>query len=147
MNKYFEHQKFEHYCFDDIPLNQDLYIMDEAHIQEYEKSFLNFFNGADFKIIGSVGFVSARKINENSIELSLYANSGDRFHEVSILLHRKNFICCIGCYQCDEKPHIFVKGEWLKSIYTKKYSVFAIIDAINVKKALEEGIMTREKLI
>lgn len=143
----FEHNKFEKYCFEEIPLNQDLYIMDEIYINDYESSFLNFFNGEEFEIIGQVGFILARKINDNSIELSLYANTNDRFHEVSILLHKQDFICCVGCYQCDEKPRIFVKSGWLKKIYTNYFSIFAIVDAINVKKALENATLTREKLI
>ena len=143
----FTHNKFENYNFEDIPLNQDLYIMDEVYINDYELSFINFFNGDDFETVGQVGFVVARKIHDNSIELSLYANSFERFHEVSILLHKKDFIHCVSCYECDEKPHIFVKSDWLKNIYTNYFSVFAIIDAINVKKALENATLTRAKLI
>ncbi len=143
----FTHSKFENYNFEQIPLNQDLYIMDEAYINDYESSFINFFNGDDFKIVGEVGFVAAREIYANSVELSLYANSDDRFHEVSILLDKQDFVCCVGCYQCDEKPHIFVKSGWLKNIYKNYFSVFAIVDAINVKKALKNATLTREKLI
>jgi len=121
--------------------------MNEIFLKDYEKSLLELFDGKGYKNVGYIGHVAARKINENSIELSLYANTSSRFHEVSISLPKEKFITCVGCWRCDQKPHIFVKGDWLKHIYLKSYSIFAMIDAINVKKALENGVLSREKLI
>jgi hypothetical protein len=57
------------------------------------------------------------------------------------------FVTCVDVYDYDEKPHIFVKGEWLKKLHLKPYSTFALIDAIGVKQALIDGRLTGEKLI
>ena len=42
---------------------------------------------------------------------------------------------------------IFVRGDWLNSLYLRSHSVFALIDAINVKKAIITGTLIRPKLI
>lgn len=139
---------FDNYSFEEIPLNQDLYVIDEAYLHEYERSMVKFFNGTGKgEPVGYVGYIAARAIKANIVELSWYPNVHDRFHEVSITLPREKFICCVGSWQCDEKPRIFVKNDWLESIYLRSYSVFALIDAANVKKAIENGELTRARLI
>ncbi len=143
----FEHEKFDKYEFEDIPLDRDLYIMDESYMHEYEKSMTAFFEGNSSENVGYVGCVAARSVNANVIELSWYPNTYDRFHEVSIILPLNKFIACVGSWQCDEKPHIFVKSDWLEQIYSRSYSIFVMIDAIGVKTALEQGVVCREKLI
>lgn len=143
----FDHEKFEVYSFEDIPLNRDCYIIDEVYIKEYEQSMIDFFNGKAYESVGYVGFVAPNKVHTNSIELSWYPNINTRFHEVAITLPKEVYITCVGCWQCDEKPHIFVKSDWLKSVYLRLYSVFALVDAIGVKEALKDGRLSREKLI
>lgn len=139
---------FDNYSFGEIPLNCDIYVIDESYLHEYESSMVNFFNGTGKgEPVGYVGYVAARAIKDSLVELSWYPNVYDRFHEVSIVLPRKQFICCVGSWQCDEKPHIFVKNDWLESLYLRSYSIFALIDAIDVKKAIENGGVTRKRLI
>ena len=138
---------FDTYSFEQIPLNHDIFVVDEISIREYENSMLSFFNGAEYESIGSVSYVAARAVNPNSVELSWFANVHDRFHEVSVMLPRDQFVACVGSRQCDEKTRIFVKSSWLENIYLRSYSVFALIDAEDVKKALEKGQITRSRLI
>lgn len=138
---------FDKYDFEDIPLDQDLFLVDVAFLEEYENSMLRLFEGAAYENIGYVSFVAARRINDSSIKLSWYPDIFDRFHEVSINLPRDQFVACVGCWKYDVKPRIFVKSEWLYNIHQRSYSVFALIDAIGVLNALESGKITREKLI
>ena len=44
----FEHPYFDVYRFDTIPLDRDCFLMDEAYIEEYEKSLLSVFSGGDY---------------------------------------------------------------------------------------------------
>ena len=143
----FDHVNFDKYVFEDIPLEQDLFVVDEIYLEEYENSMLRYFDGADYEAIGYVSYVAVRKINDNSIELSWCPNIFDRFHEITITLPKDQFIACVGCWKRDERPRIFVKSAWLENIHLRSYSIFALIDAINVKNALENGKITREKLI
>lgn len=145
--KLFEHENFDNYEFENIPLNCDLYVMDEVFIKEYENSLLKLFDGGEHESIGCVSYVGARKVNENSVELSWYPNFFDRFHEVSISLPKEQFVTCVGSWVCEEKPRIFVKRSWLENIHLRSYSVFGLIDAIGVKDALESGAISREKLV
>lgn len=143
----FDHPKFDTYDFEQIPLNRDLYLMDEIWMDEYEKSFVTFFDGGKYENIGYISYAAARSISPFAVELSWYPNIHTRFHEVLVSLPRDQFVACVGSWLCDEKPHIFVKTAWLENLHLRSYSVFALIDAIDVKKALESGALTRDKLI
>ncbi|MEP7153297.1 MAG: hypothetical protein ABI856_16465 [Nitrospira sp.] len=138
---------FDNYGFEDIPLNRDIFIVDEIYLGDYENLMLRFFGGAKYKHVGYVNCATARAINNNYVELSWYADLHDRFHEIAIALPRHQFVECVGSWQWDEKPRIFVKSEWLSNIYLRTYSVFALIDAADVKKALHDGSITRSRLI
>ena len=74
-------------------------------------------------------------------------NITDRFHEMRVTLPRTQFITCTECRDYDEKPRIFVRGDWLTNLHLREHSVFALIDAIGVKAKLERGHITRSKLI
>ncbi len=143
----FSHEMFDNYGFEDIPLNRDIFIVDEIYLGDYENSMLRFFEGAEYEHVGYVSYAAGRAINNNSVELSWYADRHDRFHEIAIALPRDQFVECVGSWQWDEKPRIFVKSEWLSNIYLRTYSVFPLIDAADVKKALHDGSITRSRLI
>ncbi len=143
----FDHENFDNFVFKDIPLNQDIYIVSEVYLHEYESSMVKFFEGAEYPVVGYVSYAAARSVNNHSLKLSWYPNIFDRFHEVSLSLPFDQFVTCVGSWRYDEKPRIFVNSNWLEQIYLRTYSIFALIDAIDVKKALEKGTITREKLI
>jgi len=143
----FEHNYFKRYEFDEVPLDQDIYLVDENFLEEYEKMMLAFFSGGTYEQVGYVSFVAARRINSQSIDLSWYANVSDRFHEVSISLPKEYFRICVGCQTCQEKPIIFVDSAWLEQIYLRAYSVFGLIDAIGVKEKLQNNGLQRDSLI
>lgn len=143
----FDHPKFDKYEFKDIPLNQDLVMMDEKWMLEYEESFIRFFEGHEFKNVGYVSQVAARAVIEKSVELSWYADYFHRFHEIKIVLPRIEFVACVGCWQCDEKPHLFVRSDWLKQLHLRTYTVFALVDVIGVKDVLSSGGFQEQTLI
>ncbi|MBU2869485.1 hypothetical protein [Colwellia sp. E2M01] len=97
--------------------------------------------------VGYVSPVAIRKINNQSLELSWYADTHTRFHEVSITLPKNKVKICVACSQYDIKPYIFVDHEWLEQLYLREYSVFALIDAIGVKVAIRDNLLTKKKLI
>ncbi len=74
-------------------------------------------------------------------------NVYDRWHESAIALPRDQIVLCVGAWNYDEKPTIFVKSEWLKSIHLRLNSVFGLIDAGGVKMAINNGTLTRPKLL
>lgn len=122
--------------------------MDDKYIKEYEEELLALFAGNKIgDPVGYISYAAARTINENSVELSWYANAHTRFHEVVISLPKDQFVACIGSSSIDERPHIFVKSSWLANLHLRYFSVFGLIDAIGVKVALEQGLVTRDRLI
>lgn len=143
----FEHSGFEKYAFEDIPLNRDIYVMDERYMSSYEEMNLNVFDGEEHRNIGYVGYFAARKVNANSVEMSWYPNIHTRFHEVTVSLPRSEFVACVMTWNYDRNPHIFVKNEWLETLYLRSYSLFGLVDAIGVKTALESGSISKIKLL
>jgi hypothetical protein len=103
-------------------------------------------NGSPYEV-GCVGFVGVSKINKNSLDLSWAVNISTRFHQVSISLPKDKVKICVSCEKYDIKPYIFVDHEWLEQLYLREYSVFALIDAIDVRAAIKNNLLTKQKLI
>lgn len=143
----FSHYEFRKYEFESVPLNQDICLMDEKWMADYERALVDMFNGKDYDNVGYISYAAARRTSAGSIELSWYPNIMDRFHEVSILLPRDAFITCVDCPSYDEKPRVFVKSDWLTKLHLRPYSAFALVDAIGVKNALLHGQLGGHKLI
>jgi hypothetical protein len=147
MHRPFTHENFEQFSIDSVPLDRDVFLMDEKWIPEWEKSYLDFFDGGEFRNVGYISYAAVRSATLDALEISFYPNIMDRFHEVSVVLPRDAFVSCIDVYDYDEKPHIFVKSEWLESLHKRPYSAFALIDAIGVKKSITTGQLTGGKLV
>jgi hypothetical protein len=145
----FEHPLIQIYAFENIPLDTDLFLMEERWMAEFAAALMRSVNGSD-ETAYSIGYysdVAARAIHADSVELSWYPNTYTRFHQVRITLPRSEFVTCMGSWQFDYKPVIFVRGDWPTNLHLRSHSVFALIDAIDVKKALAGGKLTRAKLI
>lgn len=143
----FTHSYFDVYRWEEVPLNRDCYLMEDSYLEEYEKYSLDLFESShDRDPVGYVSYVAVRKIDESSLQLSWYANVSTRFHELTIRLPRDAFIACVGCGRYDDKPHIFVKSDWLLALHEKAFSAFALVDAIGVKNALRNHSLSRDTL-
>jgi hypothetical protein len=145
----FDDEKFDHYLFEDIPLDRDIYLMDEKFLVEYNEMMTKFLDDPknnEYSPVGYISNIAARKVLVNSLEISWYANVADRFHEISIILPKEHFVYCVGCWKYDEKPIIFVNGNWLNSLHARSFSIFALVDAIGVKQYLENDQLTTEML-
>jgi hypothetical protein len=143
----FDHPLFEVRPFESVPLNCDLYLMDERWLAQYEESLVSMFNGNDYIAVGYISYAAIRRIDEFVLELSWYPNIHDRFHEVTVTLPRDQFIVCVGSPQCDEKFHIFVRSSWLTNLHLRPYSAFALVDAIGVKNAISRQQLSSGKLV
>lgn len=143
----FEHENFDRYAFNEVPLDRDVFAMSEKWMEAYEQAMVNFFNGGEDKKVGYVSFVSVDSISHDAMQISWIANMSDRYHRISVSLPRSAFVACVGSWRCDEKPHLFVKDSWLGHLHLSNYSVFGMIDAIGVKDALEAGRIDSAHLI
>lgn len=144
----FEHSGFRKYAFEQTPLNRDIFLMDVKWAAEHEAAWIGLFDESkQFDPVGYIGYAAARQVNANAIELSWYPNITDRFHEVIVTLPRDQFVECVGAEDFDCKPHLFVKGEWFESLYSRAFSAFALVDAIGVKNALMNGTLSNDGLL
>jgi hypothetical protein len=145
----FDNHKIEKYSFEEIPRNRDCFLVSEIYMGEFSEALDKMLQGEECNPyeVGYVSPVAARKINEVSMELSWYPNTFTRFHEVSIILPKDVFRAAVECPSYDIKPYIFVSRDWLEQLHLREYSVFALIDAIGVKKAIENNSLNKTKLI
>lgn len=145
----FENVYIDKYLFEEIPLDRDCFLMSENYMDEFDEALEMMIHREECNPyeVGYVSPVAIRKVNDRSLELSWYANTHTRFHEVSITLPRDKVKICVACSQYDIKPYIFVDHEWLEQLHLREYSVFALIDAIGVKVAIRDNLLTKEKLI
>jgi hypothetical protein len=141
------HPGIQEYGFDEIPIDEETFLMDEVWLDEYEKYLVGRFAGEGFKSIGYVSYAVKRSSTESAIQLSWYPNTHTRFHEVVVSLPREMFVACIGCALFDDTICVFVKSEWLENLHLRAHSIFALVDAIGVKDALRRNWLTREKLV
>ena len=144
----FSHEKFDLHEYNDVPLDQDIYLVDASFMDAYHQMMLSFFDGGQYDYqLCLVTPVAAKSVTEDSIELSWFINVVDRFHEVRVLLPRSAFYSCVGSWHTDEKPRIFVDSNWLNQLHARTYSIFAMVDAANVKEAMAKGVVNRERLV
>jgi hypothetical protein len=138
---------FRTYAFDQVPINRDVFLMDERWREEWEAAQVDMVDGRDDRVVGYISYIAVRNIGKESMELSWYPNISDRFHELSIRLPRSAFITCMDIPGWDVKPHVFVKSEWLATLHLRPYSAFALVDAIGVKHALSSGKLAGSLLV
>lgn len=143
----FEDNRFDRYQHEQIPLNRDSYLVDERYAGEYESMYLSVFEGSPYRPVGYVSYVAVRAVRDKTVELSWYPNVFDRFHEVSVSLPQSTIRECVGSWQWDWKPTIFVESSWLDALYAKVFSVFGMIDAIEMRKAIDNQELSRTKLV
>jgi hypothetical protein len=143
----FEHPNFREYRFLDIPTNRDLYLIDVKDMGAFERDWLQLYAGGPYDPQWLVSYVAVRARFEEVLELSWYPNVSSRFHEVRVTLPKSAFVRCIGQNRHDGNPSIFVDSEWLKELYQRSNSIFALIDAIGVEAALRSGKLSRPGLL
>ena len=117
-------------------------------MEEFDEALEKMLRGEECNPyeVGYVAYISVRTINSNSLDLSWYPDNHTRFHEVSIILPRDMVKVCVGCGHYDIMPYIFVDQGWLEHLHLRKYSIFALIDAIGVKSAIRNNALTKDKL-
>jgi hypothetical protein len=143
----FSHVEFRVHPFEDVPLNEDVFLMDERWMAEYEAARIQDFKSGEWSNVGYISYAAVRSIGTDSLEISWYPNIFDRFHEVVVRLPRQAFITCVDTPNWDDKPRIFVNGAWLSGLYSRPFSAFALIDAIGVKNALAKGRLEGPSLV
>jgi len=147
LNMMFDHPKFDHYGFEEIPLDQDIFLVGAEWLVPYEQMMLRFFDGAEYESVGFISWVVATGVSQNGIELTWHLTFSTRYHGIKIVLPRSEFIDCIGCWDASERPRIFVTDKWLNHIHLRNYSVFGLVDAVGFKDRIKRNDLSQELLL
>ena len=145
----FEHSVFDRYDWRKAPLDRDVHLMDVRWAREWEAEWIKTARDeeADTYTVGYVTNISVNRIADRGLEISFYANTHDRFHELKTFLPEDQIKSCLEIWGYDCRPTIFVDGNWLERLHLRSNSVFAVIDAADMTNMIEMGRLTREKLI
>lgn len=143
----FSRNEIEHYAFEDVIVGRDIFIMKKMWVPAYEQYIEDVYALKNPEPVGYISHASVCSASKDYLEISWYPNIYDRFHEVVVRLPRREFVACVGCRDIDEKPRIFVSDEWLEDLHNRPYSMFALVDAIGVKKALDTDHLNEAKLL
>jgi hypothetical protein len=118
----FTHPEFRTYAFEDVPVEQDLLLMDVKWLRDWEAAQIEFFNGGADRIVGYISWVAVRAVGDSILELSWYPNTSDRFHEVHVHLPRSAFVACVDMPNYSDRTRVFVTGDWLTGLHRRPYT-------------------------
>lgn len=144
------HYSFETFSLDDLPLQRDTYIMDEVYMVEWANEWIKVFGGDDKASPYEIGYITPVHIAQvmpAGADISWYANTNTRFHEVKTFLPRDAFVAAALAYEYEKRVSVFVKSEWLRKLHLRSNSIFAMIDAVDMTNAIRDGAISREKVI
>lgn len=146
----FSNYSFQIFTLDELPLQGDIFMMDEIWMDEWEAEWLKLIHEDDtaspYKV-GYITWVHVAQVTAAGAEISWYANTHDRFHEVKTFLPRDAFVASALAYEYETRPQLFVKSDWLRTLHLRSNSIFAIIDAVDMTKAIQSGTISHEKVI
>jgi hypothetical protein len=146
----FSDYSFQKLSLDELPLQRDVFMMDEIWIDEWESEWSKVFRGDSKAAPYEVGYItpiSISLITPAGAEINWYANTHDRFHEVKTLLPRNAFVASALAHEYEKRPTLFVKSEWLRQLHLRSNSIFSMIDAIDMTEAIQAGSSSHEKVI
>ncbi len=151
----FTHPCFRIFNIDDLPLNCDLYLMDEVWLLKWEAEYIklaeaegkNDYEGGDPYSVGYISRASATAVNSEVVELCWYPNTHDRFHEVKVVIPRTSIVNVVEVWDYGRRPTVFVRSDWLRTLHLRSYSIFAMIDAANMTSKITSGHLSRENLV
>lgn len=139
--------EYETYSFDEIPLDRDLFMVSQNDKNILVNAFIDS-SGRDETVykIGRLAIVVRRRV-EDKLHIEVFANIFTRYHSIRTIVSKSDIESCIGCQNYDFDPTLLVNDNLFQSFITKKYSIFALIDADGMKTALMDNVVTDEKLL
>jgi hypothetical protein len=148
---------FDTYDPEDLPIDQDIALIDEKYLLEWEQAWL-INDALDEESGGArpsanpyeVGYIMPASVIRqltHGLEISWYPNTHERFHELKIVLPLTEIVQCVEVHKYDGKPTVFVKGDWLEMVHLRSNSLFAMIDVVAMGDELQNGRLETGKLI
>lgn len=141
---------FRKFALEELPLQRDIFMMDEVWMDAWEAEWLKVFHGDDTASPYELGYITPvhiAQVTPAGAEISWYANTHDRFHRVKTFLPRDAFVASALAYEYEKRHQLFVKSDWLRKLHLRSNSIFAMIDAVDMMKAIEASAISHHKVI
>lgn len=137
-------EQFEFYSPTEIPKNRDCFLLsakDELIIQSQWIEWLKNYNPDTWEHPnGIVKYINCwvHETNESFINLSFMVNYKNRIHSVNILLPITKLKASFLPWTAEKRPYIIVDETWFERLLSYTYSLYCVIDFINIRKLISE---------
>jgi hypothetical protein len=140
------------YSYEEIPLDRDLFLVGDSQLEDLRREWKRY-NGhtrADTphpNIVLKPRFCAVHRRSEDSCELSFEINIRDRWHDGVRVLSRSAVVLCINWPNYGKRPYLVVEQKWLDELSESRFSIYALVDVIGVKRLVAKtGRIDRKPL-
>ena len=143
-------QYFTFYDLPQLQLKKDYFLNSDLKSKEIEIEWLKYINHEDYKHPNSISEYfpfDILRISNDELFIRILMQRNDRWHTIKISLPISIFRVAYLAHTSETRAQIVVKEEWFKKLKEYSYSVYCIIDFIDMKKILSKlGSISAEQL-
>lgn len=142
----FESEIFEIISPEIFSKGVEILLSDEHRMESYQAMYLYAHAGGDEYSDSNcyTCFISSK--DQNLFSLNIQLNYYDRHHTIDTEISIEDIISCVRCSEYCENPTLFVKARWMEQFESRQHSIFAIVDACDMKNAIRAGKVCQTSL-
>ena len=135
----------EVYSFDKIPIGRDLFLIGSAQVEDLRREWERYLAEPDGTTPRhpneSLTFTwcAAQSISGESCDLNVCIDMTVRYHGAVRKLPRSKFVTCVHFWNYQKRPYLVVSQDWFDEIQQELYSLYALVDAIGVRKLMDSA--------
>lgn len=133
----------EVYPFDRIPSRRDLFLIGSSQLEALRSEWARYLAEPDGTTPRhpnealNFTWCSVQASADDSCDLNICIDMTRRYHGAVRKLPRSKFVTCVHFWNYQKRPYLVVSQDWFDEIQQALYSLYALVDAIGVRRALE----------
>jgi hypothetical protein len=130
----------EVFDFDHIPVGRDIFLIGAEQLEQLHESWLEIQvqeNAPALSETLNFRWCAVQEIVADTCRVNVCIDLSTRYHGALHLLPRAKFVACVRFWNYEKRPYLIVDQEWFDQIQSEMYSLYALVDAIGVKAALD----------
>ncbi len=131
------------YSFDRIPNRRDLFLVGSSQLETLRREWARYLAEPDGTTPThpnealNFTWCSVESNADDSCDLNVCIDMMQRYHGTVRKLPRSKFVTCVHFWNYQKRPYLVVDQDWFDEIQQALYSLYALVDAIGIRKALE----------
>ena len=132
----------DYYDYENTPLGRDVFVVSEKYYFDFVKNWRFYLDDEDPYTMHPNWMIknmirgSVIKVEPSYVVVEVFLNTTFRFHSAVVTLPKADFLHCLENYNYQKQPILIVSEDWLRKVMSSHYSVFCMVDAIGIKKAI-----------